>query len=95
LNRRADEPPSEFGSPAYSKEELVAEFGDALLCAHAGILPAVQANSAAYIRGWWKYLQHREFALWFAISQAQAAADFILGEPSRSERRRRRPANKS
>jgi antirestriction protein ArdC len=41
-----------FGSPAYSKEELTAEFGVAYLCAEAGISNAVIHNQAAYVAGW-------------------------------------------
>jgi antirestriction protein ArdC len=40
-----------FGSETYSKEELVAEFGTAFLCAHAGIETTIN-NSAGYINGW-------------------------------------------
>jgi antirestriction protein ArdC len=43
-----------FGSPVYSKEELVAEMGAAFLCAEAGISNAVIANQAAYLAGWLK-----------------------------------------
>lgn len=35
----------------YSREELVAEFGAAFLCARAGIDNTLD-NSAAYIAGW-------------------------------------------
>ena len=35
-----------FGSPVYSKEELVAEFGAAYRCAEAGISNAVIQNQA-------------------------------------------------
>ncbi len=38
----------------YSKEELVAEFGAAYLCAEAGISNAVIANQEAYVAGWLK-----------------------------------------
>ena len=40
-----------FGSPVYSKEELVAEFGAAYLCAEAGISNAVIHNQAGYVAG--------------------------------------------
>jgi antirestriction protein ArdC len=43
-----------FGSPVYSKEELVAEFGAAYLCAEAGISNAVICNQAGYVAGWLK-----------------------------------------
>ena len=68
-----------FGTPDYSKEELVAEFGAAFLSAHAGILPRTVDNSASYIDGWLRALQQDKRLLPIAASQAQKAADFILG----------------
>jgi antirestriction protein ArdC len=38
-----------FGSPVYSKEELIAEMGGAYLCAEAGISNAVIDNQASYV----------------------------------------------
>ena len=38
-----------FGSESYSKEELIAEMGAAMLCGVTGISPAVIENSAAYL----------------------------------------------
>jgi len=67
-----------FGSPDYSKEELVAEFGAAYLCGVAGIWPAVTSNSAAYIAGWLSKLRGDKKLLVMAAAQAQKAADFIL-----------------
>lgn len=74
--------PSPFGSPDYSREELVAEFGAAFLCAHGGIFPRVAENSAAYIQGWLAVLKGDQRLLPMAASQAQRAADFILGDLS-------------
>jgi antirestriction protein ArdC len=66
-----------FGSETYSKEELVAEFGAAFLCAHAGIENTV-SNSAAYINGWLKKLRSDPKLAILAASQGQKAADYIL-----------------
>jgi antirestriction protein ArdC len=74
-----------FGSPDYSKEELVAEFGAAFLCGHAGIFPHVAENSAAYIDGWLRVLKQDKRLLPVAAAQAQRAADFILGLRSEGE----------
>ena len=71
-----------FGSPVYSKEELVAEMGAAYLCAEAGISNAVLANQAAYIGGWLKALRDNRKLLIHAAAQAQHAADFILNRKS-------------
>ncbi len=56
LNRQTLTEVVPFGSETYSKEELVAEFGAAFLCAHSGIENTVN-NSAAYIGGWLKKLR--------------------------------------
>jgi antirestriction protein ArdC len=67
-----------FGSPVYSKEELVAECGAAYLCAEAGISNAVLDNQTAYIAGWLKKLRDDRKLLIHAAAQAQRAADYIL-----------------
>jgi antirestriction protein ArdC len=67
-----------FGSPVYSKEELIAEMGGAYLCAEAGISNAVIGNQAAYVAGWLKKLRDDRRLLIHAAAQAQQAADYIL-----------------
>jgi len=67
-----------FGSPVYSKEEMVAEMGAAFLCAEAGISNTVIANQAAYVAGWLKKLRDDRKLLIHAAAQAQRAVDFIL-----------------
>ena len=68
-----------FGSPTYSREELVAEMGAAFLCSTAGIEDPTIQNSASYIESWLKFLRSDPQALVIAGAQAQKAADFILG----------------
>jgi antirestriction protein ArdC len=68
-----------FGSPTYSKEELVAEMGAAMLCGVAGIAPAIVENSAAYLASWIKALRGDSKLIVTAASAAQKAADFIRG----------------
>jgi antirestriction protein ArdC len=46
-----------FGSPVYSREELVAELSAAYICGEAGVSNAVICNQAAYIAGWLKKLR--------------------------------------
>jgi antirestriction protein ArdC len=41
-----------FGSESYSREELIAEMGAAMLCGVAGIEQATVANSVAYLKSW-------------------------------------------
>lgn len=69
-----------FGNEKYSFEELVAELGAAYLCAEAGIDNSTIENSSAYIAGWLKKLRNDKTLIVRAASQAQKAADFILGE---------------
>jgi antirestriction protein ArdC len=69
-----------FGSPTYSVEELVAEMGAAYLCAESGISPAVIENQAAYLAGWLNKLRDDRRLVIRAASQAQRAADYVLGK---------------
>jgi antirestriction protein ArdC len=79
LNRQTLTEVVPFGSETYSKEELVAEFGSAFLCAHAGIETTLD-NSAAYIKGWLKALRNDPKLAIIAASQGQKAADHIIGK---------------
>jgi len=67
-----------FGSEDYSKEELVAEMGAAMLCGVAGIESRTLENSAAYLQAWINKLKSDSRLIISAASQAQKAADFIL-----------------
>jgi len=69
-----------FGSQKYSKEELVAEMGAAMLMAIAGIeSKATFENSAAYVGNWLKNLKSDHKLVIQAAAQAQRAVDHILG----------------
>jgi antirestriction protein ArdC len=68
-----------FGSESYSKEELIAEMGAAMLCGIAGIERRTIANSAAYLQSWIDVLKSDARMVIQAASQAQKAADYILG----------------
>lgn len=85
LNRHQTIKNHSFGSQDYSKEELVAEFGSAFLCAEAGISPAVIENQTAYIQGLLKALKNDNKLLINAAAQAQKAADFIMGRREGNE----------
>lgn len=69
-----------FGDEAYSKEELVAEMGAAMLCGVAGIDNSTIDNSASYIDSWLRVLKKENRLVLQAASQAQKASDYILGE---------------
>jgi antirestriction protein ArdC len=71
---------SPFGSEGYSKEELVAEMGAAMLCGAAGIESRTLGNSAAYLQTWINKLKLDSRLIVSAASQAQKAADYILSK---------------
>lgn len=79
LNREGITAVAPFGSPIYSKEELVAEMGSAYLCGHAGIdAPPLVENTAAYLASWISKLRGDSKLVIQAASAAQKAADWIL-----------------
>ncbi len=69
-----------FGSEVYSREELVAEIGAAFLAAEVNLASDIElTSSAAYLSGWAKVLQENQRWIVIAASQAQRAADYVLG----------------
>ena len=68
-----------FGSDDYSKEELVAEMGAAMLCGVAGVESRTLENSASYLQSWINRLRSDSRLIVSAASQAQKASDYILG----------------
>ena len=69
-----------FGDETYSREELVAELGAAFLCGECGIERSqIIENSAAYLQSWIKVLKGDSRLAVVAASEAQKAADYILG----------------
>jgi antirestriction protein ArdC len=74
LNRQMS---GRFGSEDYAFEELVAEISSAFLCAHCAIQGQLQHSS--YIASWIKALNDDHRAIFRAASQAQHAADYLLG----------------
>lgn len=76
LNRNLEE----RGKENYSREELVAEMGSAMLCKTAGLEDEkCFRNSVGYIQGWAKCLENDPKAVVWAASRAEKAADYILG----------------
>ena len=80
-NRVAENAHAFFGNEDYSREELVAEMGSAMLCNRL-CLEAKKAfkNSVAYIQGWLKELQNDDHMIVWAASRAEKAAKYILNE---------------
>jgi len=68
-----------FGDSDYSKEELVAEIGSAILMNDLGIeSPATFHNSAAYIQNWLSALKNDNRLIVSAAGKAEKAARLIL-----------------
>lgn len=80
LGREGFDRPQMFGSESYSREELIAEMGSAMLCGVAGIEQSTLANSAAYLKSWIARLKADSKLVVSAASAAQKAADYIRGE---------------
>lgn len=80
LNRGLDTELAPFGSPDYSREELIAEMGAAFLCAASGISPPTIEQSASYLQSWINVLKGDKRLVVGAASAAQKAADRILGD---------------
>jgi antirestriction protein ArdC len=77
VGREGIEKLNTFGSESYSKEELIAEMGAAMLCGVTGIERKTLPNSAAYLRSWIDVLKSDSRMVVSAASQAQKAADYI------------------
>jgi antirestriction protein ArdC len=80
VGREGFESVQSFGSDSYSREELVAEVGAAMLCGVTGIENRTIENSAAYLRTWIDRLKSDSRLIVGAASSAQRAADYILGQ---------------
>ena len=65
-----------FGSPAYGKEELIAEMGAAFVCASFGIAP--QVRHADYLGAWLRVLRSDSRCIVRAASAAGRAADYLF-----------------
>ncbi|MTH62163.1 ArdC family protein [Paracoccus litorisediminis] len=63
---------------AYAFEELIAEIGNCMLCAQLGLTPDF-GQSAAYVESWLRALQDDKRLIFKAATEAQKAADFLLG----------------
>jgi antirestriction protein ArdC len=73
-----------FGSESYSREELIAEMGAAMLCGVTGIAPATIQNSASYLQCWINKLRGDSKLLVSAASAAQKAVDYVRNTSANS-----------
>lgn len=68
-----------FGNKDYSKEELVAEIGSAMLSSVAGLnTEKTFNNSVAYLQSWLRVLKNDPRMIVSAASKAEKAVDYIL-----------------
>lgn len=75
-----------FGSENYSKEELVAEMGAAMLVSTAGIdCEKAFSNSVGYLQGWLNALSNDNKLIVLAASKAEAAVKYILNGKENNE----------
>lgn len=78
-NRESDNANSFFGNESYSREELVAEMGAAMLCDITGIKDErAFSNSVAYLQSWIAALKKDIKMLVWAAARAEKAAKYIL-----------------
>lgn len=68
-----------FGDKAYSFEELVAEIGSGLACAHLGLPNELHDNHAIYVAHWLGILRADKTAIIQAASKAEQAFNYLLG----------------
>ncbi len=85
LNRKTITDMAAFGNQNYSKEELCAEMGAAMLCGNVGIENQTIENSAAYIAGWLRALRSDKKFVIQAAALAQKATDYILNRSFETE----------
>ena len=81
LNRfRENDTSSSFGSPDYSREELVAQMGSSFLLKQVDMDNSrTLEQSAAYIQSWIAALKNDYSLIAIAASRAERAVEYILG----------------
>lgn len=67
-----------FGDKAYSFEELVAEIGSGLVCAHLGLPNELHDSHASYVGHWLGILKGDKTAIIHAASKAEQAFNYLL-----------------
>ena len=67
-----------FGDRAYAFEELVAEMGSSMVCAHLGLPASLHDSHANYIADWLAILKADKRAIITAASKAEAAFNWLV-----------------
>lgn len=70
---------ADTSNDALAFEELVAEFGAAMIGHRFGFTPSPRSDHVAYLASWARQLQADPAVLWRAASRAQAALDHLNG----------------
>ena len=79
-DREAENKGAFFGNTEYSREELVAEMGSAMLCSVTGVENKKSfRNSVAYIQSWITSFKNDPKMIVWAASRAEKAAQYICG----------------
>lgn len=95
-NRFEDGDSHIFGSETYSKEELVAEFASAMICAECGIANDKNlTNTAAYLQSWSRKLKDDPSLLFKANSKAKQAVDWLKGVKYENDEEKAKEAPKT
>ena len=68
----------------YAQEELVAEFGSAMLCAMLNVTTTPMDDHAKYLNYWVKFISNNKKALKKAITDAQKAVQYLDGQQASS-----------
>lgn len=86
LNRLESGESARFGSAIYSKEELIAEVGSAMILNRLGIeTEKTFNNSTAYIQSWLRVLRNDNKFIVSASSRAEKAEKYIMNEDAAIE----------
>lgn len=69
--------PAAFGSKEYSREELVAELGSALIAQRYGMTKYIKADSCSYLKGWLEELKESPQFIKTVLLDVKKAASLI------------------
>jgi len=86
LNRKSITSLAPFRSHEYSREELVAEIGAAMLCGQVGIEKETLENTVAYVQSWLSAL--KTISRWSYMQQARRRRRQIISWESRPDETR-------
>lgn len=85
-DREVENDKSSFGNHEYSREELVAETGSAMLCSALGLdTEKAFKNSIGYLQSWIRSFENDPKMIVWAAARAEKAARFILNPKAESE----------